>query len=112
MREEGGAGHTENKRAREEIEDGIRQGIGILSAFKDAFDITIQEALEHRDVPTDRAKQVMKDAIKKAQAAASNAWKGCEGVNRSELDVLRKWLLALEERVLGHHMLDKEPEGD
>ena len=104
MREEGGTGHTESKSAREQIEDGIRQGIGILSAFKDAFDITIQEALEHRDVPTGRAKQVMKDAIKKAQTAAPNARKGCEGVNRSELDVLRKRVLALEGRVLGHHI--------
>ena len=42
MREEGGTGHTESKSAREQIEGGIRQGIGILSAFKDAFDITIQ----------------------------------------------------------------------
>ena len=112
MREEGGTGHTESKSAREQIEDGSRQVIGILSAFKDVFDITIQEALEHRDGPTGRAKQVMKDAIKKAQTAAPNARKGCEGVNRSELDVLRKRVLALEGRVLGHHMLDKEPEGD
>ena len=34
----------EKKGAKEKVSDGIKQGIGVLSAFKEALEETIQEA--------------------------------------------------------------------
>ena len=107
MRQEG-MGHTEGKSTRRRVEDGIRQGVGVLSAFKEA----IQEVFESEDLQVDRAKQAMKDAIESAQAVASNARKGPERVNRTEFDALRERVVVLEQRTLGDRMSHKEPEGD
>ena len=107
MREEG-VGHTEGKSARKRVEDGIRQGVGVLSALKEA----IQEVFESEDLQVDRAKQAMKGAIESAQAVASNVRKGFESVNRAEVDALRERVVVLEQSVLGERMSHKEPEGD
>ena len=53
------------------MEDGIKQGIGVLSAFRDALEETIQEARDRGDLSADRAKGVMKEALDRAQAAAA-----------------------------------------
>ena len=61
---------TEDKKStRAKVSDGIRQGIGVLSAFKDALEETINEARERGDLSTERAKEVMKSALHKAQLA-------------------------------------------
>ena len=57
--------------ARQKMGEGIKQGIGVLSALKEALEETIQEARERGDLSTGRAKEVMKEALGKAQAAAS-----------------------------------------
>ena len=41
---------------RKSMGDGIKEGLGVLSAFKDALEETIQEARERGDLSTDRAK--------------------------------------------------------
>ena len=107
MREEG-IGHTEGKSTRKRAEDGIRQGVGALLAFKEA----VQEFFESEDLQVDRAKQVMNDAIESAQAVASNARKGLESVNRAEFDALKERVVVLEQSVLSDRMSHKEPEGD
>ncbi len=45
--EDGGRG------SRQKMGDGIKQGLGVLSAFKDALEETIQEAGERGDLSTD-----------------------------------------------------------
>lgn len=42
--------NDDKKSAREQVSDGIRQGIGVLSAFKDALEETINEARERGDL--------------------------------------------------------------
>jgi polyhydroxyalkanoate synthesis regulator phasin len=96
----------EKKSARAKVSDGIRQGIGVLSAFKDALEETIQEARDRGDLSSERAKQVMKDALGRAQTAAEGARERFDFVNQAEFDQLtvtvaelRKRLDALEARV-------------
>jgi polyhydroxyalkanoate synthesis regulator phasin len=97
--------------AREKVGDGIRQGIGVLSAFKDALEETIQEARERGDLSTDRAKEVMKGALGRAQAAASGAKERLDFAQQGDVDALREALDRLMERVsaLEARLEDKEP---
>mgnify|MGYP001363850822 CR=1 FL=1 len=102
--------------SRQKMGDGIKQGIGVLSAFKDALDETIQEARERGDLSTDRAKEVMKGALAKAQAAASGARERLDFVNQGEMEAvegalssLRSRVAALEERVFGPSSKGQEP---
>jgi polyhydroxyalkanoate synthesis regulator phasin len=87
------------KGARQRVEEGIRSGIGVLSAFKDALEETIRDARDRGDLSTERAKEVMKDALDKAQTAASGARERLDFVNHSEFEVLREAVEALAERV-------------
>lgn len=81
----------EGKRsAKEKVSDGIRQGIGVLSAFKEALEETIQDARERGDLSTDRAKQVMKEALDRAQTAAEGARERFDFVQQGEHDALRE----------------------
>lgn len=84
---------------REKVSDGIRQGIGVLSAFKEALEETIQEARDRGDLSTDRAKEVMRDALDRAQTAAGDARERFDFVHQSELDELRSELAVLRARV-------------
>jgi polyhydroxyalkanoate synthesis regulator phasin len=79
--------------------DGIKQGIGVLSAFKDALEETIQEARERGDLSSDRAKEVMKDALDRAQTAADGARERLDFANQAELQALRNAVDDLTERV-------------
>jgi len=96
MTEQGGRSRAG---ARERVSDGIRQGIGVLSAFKEALEETIQEAKDRGDLSADRAKQVMKDALERAQSAAEDARERLDFVRQSEFDALRAEVAALRARV-------------
>ncbi len=91
--------------ARKRMGDGIRQGLGVLTAFKDALEETIQEARERGDLSADRAKEVMKDTLEKAQTAAEDAKERLDFATQGELDAavssIRERLGALEEQVFG-----------
>ena len=89
----------EKKRARDKVSDGIRQGIGVLSAFKDALEETIQEARERGDLSSDRAKEVMKSALARAQEAAEGAKDRLDFVTQKEFDALKEAVDGIRERV-------------
>lgn len=89
----------DKKSAREKVSDGIRQGIGVLSAFKDALEETINEARERGDLSTDRAKEVMKDALHKAQDAAEGARDRLDFVSQKDFDGLAAAVDAIKERL-------------
>ena len=110
----GGQEGTGRKKTREKVGDGIRQGIGVLSAFKEALEETINEARERGDLSAERAKEVMKDALGRAQAAAADARERLDFVNQAELETLqekvedvRRRVAALEAKAFGQ----KEGEG-
>jgi polyhydroxyalkanoate synthesis regulator phasin len=89
----------DNKSAREKVSDGIRQGIGVLSAFKDALEETINEARERGDLSTERAKEVMKDALHKAQDAAEGARDRLDFVSQRDFDGLASAVELIKERL-------------
>ena len=92
---------TEEKKPKKEgISGGIKQGLGVLSAFKDAIEETISEARDRGDLSTDRAKEIMKGALDKAQEAAGEAReRGREFVSQKEFDGVREVVGDLKERV-------------
>ena len=89
----------DEKSARQRMGEGIRSGIGVLSAFKDALEETIQEARERGDLSTDKAKEMLRDALAKAQTAASGARERIDFATHGELTELEKAVEALRERV-------------
>lgn len=106
----------DKKSAREKVSDGIKQGIGVLSAFRDALEETINEARERGDLSTDRAKEVMKSALHKAQEAAEGAKERLDFVAQKDFEALseavdriRDRVTALEERFRDG---DGGPEGE
>lgn len=89
----------EEKSARQKMGDGIRSGIGVLSAFKDALEETIREARDRGDLSTDRAKEMLREALDKAQSAASGARERLDFATHGEMGELEKAVEALRDRV-------------
>ncbi len=94
----------------------------MLSAFKDALEETINEARERGDLSAERAKEVMKDALSRAQEAAGGAKERLDFVTQREFDALgdvvegiRGRVAALEDRLgrsTGDTPAEEEPEGE
>lgn len=74
---------------RPSIGEGIRTGIGVLSALKEAIEETIQEAGERGDLSPQRAKEFLGDALHRAQDAAGEVRDRLDLVPRREFDALR-----------------------
>lgn len=89
----------EKRTTRGKVSDGIKQGIGVLSAFKDALEETIQEARDRGDLSTDRAKEVMKSALHKAQEAAGEAKERLDLVTQREFDGLKDTVEVIRQKV-------------
>jgi polyhydroxyalkanoate synthesis regulator phasin len=87
------------KTARTKVSDGIKQGIGVLSAFKDALEETINDARERGDLSSDKAKDVMKNALNKAQEAAEGARERLDFVSQKEFAALGQAVDAVKDRV-------------
>ena len=100
---EAGGGDANDPRKR--MGDGIRQGLGVLTAFKDALEETIQEARDRGDLSADRAKEVMKETLEKAQTAAEDAKGRLDFATQADIDAavdsIRERVSALEEKVFG-----------
>lgn len=89
----------ENRSARARMSEGIRQGLGVLSAFKDALEETIEEARERGDLSSERAKEVMKEALGRAQEAAGEARERLDFVSQKEFDALAGSVDRLRDRL-------------
>jgi polyhydroxyalkanoate synthesis regulator phasin len=79
--------------------EGIRTGIGILSAFKEAIEETLQEAVSRGDLSPERAKEAMAGAAQRVQHAFEETRERIEGVPRRDFDALREEVERLRERV-------------
>ncbi|MGB1841354.1 MAG: hypothetical protein ACPHWZ_09630 [Longimicrobiales bacterium] len=100
--------HSGGEHRRKSMGDGIKEGLGVLSAFRDALEETIQEARERGDLSTDRAREVMKETLGRAQIAAEEARGRLDFASQADLekvkdavDAMKVRLGALEESVFG-----------
>ncbi len=94
----GDAEPTEEGRS-EGIKGGIRQGLSMLSAMKDAIEETLKEAKERGDLTPDRAKEMMRSTLSKAQEKAGEARDALDFVKQKEFDALREMVDQLGARV-------------
>jgi polyhydroxyalkanoate synthesis regulator phasin len=81
------------------IGDGIRTGIGVLNAFKEAIEETLQEAVDRGDLTPERAKRAMKDAAQRVQGAFEETREKMDFATRQEVEELRAEVTALRERL-------------
>ena len=79
--------------------EGIRTGIGILTAFKEAIEETLNEAIARGDVSPEKAKSLMKDAAERVQTVAVEARDRLDVVPRREFEALQREVEALRRRL-------------
>jgi polyhydroxyalkanoate synthesis regulator phasin len=92
---------AEEPRKRPGIGEGIRTGIGVLTAFKEAIEETLQEAVDRGDLKPERAKQALNDALGRAQEAVGDVRGRMDWVSRREFDELRAEVAELRRRLDG-----------
>lgn len=88
------------------IGEGIRAGIGILNALKEAAEETIQEAVDRGDLSPDRAKRVVQDTIDRIQSTFEGARDRMDLVSRKEFDELKAEVKQLREQIDGRPVAD------
>ena len=91
----------QEKSRTDSIKGGIRQGMSMLSAMKDAIEETLSEAREQGDLTPERAKEVMRSTLEKAQARAGEAREAFDFVKQKDFDGLKGVVDELKERVKG-----------
>jgi polyhydroxyalkanoate synthesis regulator phasin len=90
---------SEEQRGRVGIGEGLRAGIGILTAFKEAIEETIDDAAAKNDLRPERAKEALTGALTRAQGAFDEVRERLDVVPRREFDALRMELEELRRRV-------------
>ena len=88
-----------DEQRRSGIGEGLRAGIGILTAFKEAIEETIDEAAARNDLRPERAKEALTGALSRAQGAFDDVRERLEVVPRREFEALRGEVEALRRRV-------------
>lgn len=91
----------ESPKRRPSIGEGIRTGVGVLTAFKEAIEESIQEANARGDLSPERAKQFLGDAMNRAQDAVGDVRERLEWVPRKEFDALQAEVAELRRRLDG-----------
>ncbi len=81
------------------IGEGIRSGVGVLTAFKEAIEETIQEANARGDLSPDRAKQFLGDALHRAQETVGEVRERLDLVPRKEFEALQAEVAELRARL-------------
>ena len=97
--EDAGAAGEGRRGTRKKVSDGIREGLGVLSAFKDALEETIVEARQRGDLSPERAKSALRSAMSRAQEVAGEARERLDGVTQKEFDLLKERVGELEARL-------------
>jgi polyhydroxyalkanoate synthesis regulator phasin len=89
----------EQPKGRTGIGEGLRAGIGILSAFREAIEETIEEAVERNDLDPDRAKTALSGALERAQGVFDDVRERVDVVPRREFDALKAEVEELRRRL-------------
>jgi polyhydroxyalkanoate synthesis regulator phasin len=70
----------------EDVREGIRAGLGILSALKDAIEETVQDMLDRGELSQERAREAVRTTMDRAQDAFEDARSRFDFVLRAELE--------------------------
>jgi polyhydroxyalkanoate synthesis regulator phasin len=89
----------EQPKGRASIGEGLRAGIGILTAFKEAIEETIDEAVAANDLRPDRAKEALSGALGRAGEVIGDVRERLDVVPRREFDALRAEVEELRRRL-------------
>lgn len=89
----------ERRRAREATREWIQATTGILAAFKEAIEETIDELRERGDLSPDRAKEAVRQTMYRAQQTMEEARERLDFVPRREFDEIRMQVAELKRRV-------------
>jgi polyhydroxyalkanoate synthesis regulator phasin len=81
------------------IGDGIRTGIGILNAFREAIEETLNDAVQRGDLTPERAGQAMRDAGQRIQESFDGARDRFDFVSRREYEDLKSEMALLRDRI-------------
>lgn len=81
------------------IGEGLRSGIGVLTAFKEAIEETIQEAGSRGDLSPERAKGFLGDALHRAQETVGDVRERLDFVPRREFEAVLREVEELQRRV-------------
>jgi polyhydroxyalkanoate synthesis regulator phasin len=81
------------------VSDGIKQGLGVLSALKDALEEAITEARERGDLTPERARDAVRSAMGRVQEAAGDARERLDFASRKDLDHLKDQIAELKVRL-------------
>lgn len=84
----------------DEVREGIRAGIGILSALKDAIEETVDDMMDRGELSQDRAREAVRTTMERAQAAFDDARTRFEFVPRQEFEELVEDVVELRRRVV------------
>src|SRR5690625_4073360 len=89
----------ERERARDAAREWVRATTGILSAFKEAIDETIDEMRERGDLAPERAKEAVRKTMRKAQEAVGETRERLDFVPRREFEALQEEVAELRRRL-------------
>lgn len=84
----------------DDVREGIKAGLGILSALKDAIEETVDDMMDRGDLSQDRAKEAVRTTMERAQAAFDDARVRFEFVPRKDFDELAEDVRELRRRVI------------
>lgn len=85
----------------DEVREGIRAGLGILSALKDAVEETVQDMLDRGELSPERAREAVRTTMDRAQSAFDEARTRLDFVPRREFEALQAEVAELRRRVDG-----------
>lgn len=91
-----GGGSTRQKGG---IGEGVRSGLGILTAFKEAIEETIQDAVDKGELSPERARDTMRTASRRVQDGIEEARERLDLVPRRDFDQLRDEVAELRRRL-------------
>jgi polyhydroxyalkanoate synthesis regulator phasin len=93
------AAGEDHRGARDKVSYGIRDGLGVLSVFRDALEETIVEARQRGYLSPERSKRALRSAMSRAQEVAGEARERLGGVSQKEFDLLKAQVGEFEARL-------------
>ncbi len=83
----------------DDVREGIRAGLGILSALKDAIEETFEDMMDRGELSQDRAREAMKKTMDRAAEAFEDTRARFDFVTRSQYEEMAEDLKELRRRV-------------